>query len=129
MRDGEAMKEYIARVKSLANDLRDHKVEVSDTEICRRILNGLPSPYAPEKRNFAMRTDYSLADLEGGLVRVENFSKRSDGADGSHALAAGFKARASGQAGEDPGVVGGVAATEVGAAADVVSATVRVARH
>ena len=84
---------------TLAKDVRDNKIELSDTEICCRIVNGLPSPYALEKRNFAMRTDYSLADLEGGLVRVENYRRRSVRVDGTHALAAGFKARTGGQGG------------------------------
>ena len=93
MENGESIREYIGRAKSLASKVRYHGVEVSDHEISRRILNGLPSSFALEKRNFALRTDFSLADLEGGLVRVENLPKDSDGSDGSHALAAGLAGR------------------------------------
>ena len=91
------MKEYIARAKSVALNVQYHDVEVTDQEISRRVLNGLPPPYAPEKRNFALKADFSLAELEGGLVRVEELNRNSDGTDGNHALAAGFKARSGGR--------------------------------
>ena len=93
MESTESIREYIGRAKSFASNVRYYGVEVSDHEISRRILNGLPSSFALEKRNFALRTDFSLADLEGGLVRVENLPKDSDGSDGSHALAAGLAGR------------------------------------
>ena len=95
----ESMKEYIARAKSLALNGQYHDVEVTDQEISRRVLNGLPPSYAPAKRNFALKTDFSLTDLEGGLVRVEELNRSSDGTDGNHALAAGFKARSGGRSG------------------------------
>ena len=66
MNDDESMKEYIARAKSLALNVKYHDIEVTDQEISRRVLNGLPPSYAPEKRNFALKTDFSLAELEGG---------------------------------------------------------------
>ena len=93
------MKEYIARAKSKAFNLQYHDNEVSEQEISRRDLNGLPPSYAPEKRIFAFKTDSTLAELEGGLVRVEALNRSSDGTDGSHALAAGFKARSGGWSG------------------------------
>ena len=65
MDSAESMEEYIARAKSLALNVQYHDVEVTDQEISRRVLNGLPPPYAPEKRNFALKTDFSLAELEG----------------------------------------------------------------
>ena len=99
MNDAESMKEYIARAKSLALNLKYHVIEVTEQEIRRRVLNGLPPSYAPEKRNFELKTDLSLAELEGGLVRVEEVNRSSDGTDGSHALAAGFKARSDGRSG------------------------------
>ena len=97
MDSAENMKEYIARAKSLALNVQYHDVEVTDQEISRRVLNGLPPPYAPEKRNFALKTDFSLAELEGGVVRVEELNRSSDRTDGNHALAAGFKARSGGR--------------------------------
>ena len=100
MNDDETMKEYIARAKSLALNVRYHDIGVSEQEISRRVLNGLPPSYAPEKRKFALKTDFTLAELEGGLVRVEELNRCSDGTDGSHALAAGFKARSGGQSRE-----------------------------
>ena len=63
----------------------------------RRVLNGLLPAHAPEKRNFALKTDFSLGDLEGGLVHVEELNISSDRTDGSHALAARYKARSGGQ--------------------------------
>ena len=51
------MKEYIARAKSLALNVQYHDIEVSEQEISRRVLNGLPPSYAPEKINFALETD------------------------------------------------------------------------
>ena len=102
-----SMKEYIARAKSKALNVQYHDVEVADQEISRRVLDGLPPPYAPEKRNFALETDFSLAELEGGLVRVEELNRSSDGTDGNHALAAGFKARSGGRSGGRGGYHGG----------------------
>ena len=107
MDSAESMKEYIARAKSLALDVQYHDVEVTDQEISRRVLNGLPPPYAPEIRNFALKTDCSLAELEGGVVRVEELNRSSDGTDCNHALAAGFKARSGGRSGERGGHNGG----------------------
>ena len=107
MNDGESMKEYIARAKSLALNIKYHDVEVTDQEISRRLLNGLPPSYASEKRNFALKTDFSLAELEGGLVRVEELNRSSDGTDGNHALAAGFNARSGGRSGGRGGHKGG----------------------
>ena len=48
---------------------------------------------------LALRTCYSLGDLEDGLVRVEEINRSLDGTDGSHALAAGFKAGSGDQSG------------------------------
>ncbi|CAN0469252.1 unnamed protein product, partial [Ascophyllum nodosum] len=67
MNDDEPMKECIARAKSLALDVKYHGIELTDQEISRRILNGLPPLYAPEKKKIALKTDFSLAELEGGL--------------------------------------------------------------
>ena len=50
MDNAEIMKEYIARAKSLALNVQYHDVEVTDQEISRRVLNGLPPSYAPETR-------------------------------------------------------------------------------
>ena len=99
MDDAESLKEYVARAKSLALNVQYHDIEVSEQEISRRVLNGLPPSYAPEKRNFALKTEFSLAELASGLVRVEELSRSSDGTDGSHALAAGFNARSGGRSG------------------------------
>ena len=107
MDDAESMKEYIARAKFLALNVQYHDTDVSEQEISRRVLNGLPPSYAPEKRNFALKTDFSLAELASGLVRVEELSRSSDGTDGSHALAAGFNARSCGRSGGREGRNGG----------------------
>ena len=107
MNDDESMKEYIARAKSLALNIKYHDVEVTDQEISHRLLNGLPPLYAPEKRNFALKTDFSLAELEGDVVRVEELKRSWDGTDGSHVLAAGFKARGGGRSGGRGGHNGG----------------------
>ena len=107
MNDDESMKEYTARAKSLALNVKYHDIEVTDQEISRRVLNGLPPSYAPEKRNFALKTYFSLAELEGGLVRVEELNRSPDGTDGNHALAAAFKARSGGWSGGRGGHNGG----------------------
>ena len=107
MDDAGTMKEYIARAKSLALNVQYHDVEISDQGISRRVLNGLPPSYAPEKIKFALKTYFTLAELEGGLVRVEELNRSSDGTDGRHALAVGFKARSDGRSGEHGGHNGG----------------------
>ena len=107
MDGAESMKEYIARAKSLALNVKSNDIEVYEHEISRRGLNRLPPSYAPEKRNFALKTDFSLAELVDGLVRVEVLNRSSDGTDGSHALATGFKARSGGRSGGRGGHNGG----------------------
>ena len=107
MNDDESMKEYIARAKSLALNIKYHDVEITDQEISRRVLNGFPLSYAPEKRNFALKTGFSLAKLEGGLVHVEELNRSTDVTDGNHALAAGFKARSGERSGGRGGHNGG----------------------
>ena len=121
MNNAELMKEYISRAKSLALNVQYHDIDVTEQEISRRVLNGLPPACAPEKRNFALETDLSLSDLEGGLVRVEELNRSLDGTYGSHALAAGFKARSGDQSGRS----GGRGSRNGGGAA---SATVKVTR-
>ena len=107
MNDDESMKEYIARAKFLALNIKYHDVKVTDQDISRRRLNGLPPSYAPEKRNSALKTDFSLAELKGGLVRVEELNRSPDGTDGNHALATGFKAGNGGRSGGRGGHNGG----------------------
>ena len=107
MNDDESMKEYIARAKSLALNVKYHDIEVTDQEISRRVLDGLPPSYAPEKINFALKTDLYLTELKDDLVRVEDFNRNLHGNDGSHALAAGFKARSGGRSGGRGGQNGG----------------------
>ena len=104
--NAKSMKEYIARAKCLAINVQYYGIEVSDQEISRRLLNGLPSTYAREKRSFALRTDYGLGDLAGGLVRVKELNRSLVGTDGSYALAAGFKPRSGGQGGQGGGCNG-----------------------
>ena len=53
MDTAESMEEYIARAKSLALNVQYHDIEVTEQEISRRVLNGVPPAYAPETRNFA----------------------------------------------------------------------------
>ena len=55
----ELMKEYQARAKSLAFNVKYHGVEVAEQEISSRILNVLPSAYDPEIRNIELKTDFS----------------------------------------------------------------------
>ena len=107
MDDAESMEEYIARAKSLALNVQYHGIDVSEEDISRRVLNGLPPSHAPEKRNFALKTDFSLVELAIGLVCVEELNRSSDGTDGSHCLAAGFKARSGGRSGGRGGHNGG----------------------
>ena len=118
----ESMKEYIARAKSLALNIQYHGIEVTVQETSRRGSNGLPSAYAPQKRNFVLKPDFSLRDLEGGLVRVEELSRSLYGIDGSHALVLVSKPKVATR-------VGKAGAVEAVVAAAVASATVKVARR
>ena len=77
--DAESMKEYSARATSRALNVQYHSIKVSEQKTSRRVLNGLPLSYAPEKINFALKTDFSLAELAGGLVRVEELNRSSTG--------------------------------------------------
>ena len=62
MDSAESIKKYIARAKSLALNVQYHDVEVTDQEISRRVLNGLPPRMLPrrkvcvENRFFSSRT-------------------------------------------------------------------------
>ena len=49
MNDDESMKEYIARAKSLALNVKYHDIEVTDQEISRRVLTGLPPRMLPRR--------------------------------------------------------------------------------
>ena len=99
MDDAESMKEYITRAKSLALNVQYPDMKVSEQDTSHRVLHGLPPSYAPEKRNFTLKTYFSLAELTGDLLRVEELNRSSDGTDGGYALAAGFKARSDGRSG------------------------------
>ena len=59
MSDAESVKEYIARAKSLALNIKYHDIEVTEQEISRRVMNGLPPSYAPENINFALKKNQS----------------------------------------------------------------------
>ena len=50
-----------------------------------------------------LKTYFSLSDLEGCLVQVEEPNSSLDGTDGSHARAARFKAKSGGQSGRRGG--------------------------
>ena len=69
MNNAEPMKEYNAQEKSLAINTQYHGMKVTKQKNSRQILNGLPSTCAPEKRSFAVRTDYSLGDLRPRLCK------------------------------------------------------------
>ena len=49
MNDDESMKEYIARAKSLALNVKYHDIEVTDQEISRQVLNYLPLCMLPRR--------------------------------------------------------------------------------
>ena len=112
----------MAREKSLALNVKCCGIEITEQEISRRALNSLSPAYAPEKQNFALKTDFSYVDLESGLVCVEELNRSLDGTKGSHALAAGFKPEAAARAGR-------VWDVEAAMVVDAASATVEVARR
>ena len=73
MDSAESMKEYIARAKSLALNVQYHGVEVSDQEISRRVLNGLPPPLAPKTEVAGGAGDVEatiVADAASATVKV-----------------------------------------------------------
>ena len=49
MDDPESTKEYIARAKSLALNVKYNDIEITEQEISRRVLNGLPLSCAPKE--------------------------------------------------------------------------------
>ena len=118
----EAITEYLAREKSLAPNVKCHGTDITEQEITRRALNSLPLVYAPEKQNFALKTDFSYGNLKSGPVCVEESNRSLDGTNGSHALAADFKPEAAARAGR-------VRDVEAAMVVDAASATVEVARR
>ena len=68
MDSAESMKEYIARAKSLALNVQYHDVEVTDQEISRRVLNGLPSPVRSREEKFCFE-DRFVSSRTGGWSR------------------------------------------------------------
>ena len=118
MNDGESMKEYIARAKSVALNVNYHDIEISEQEISRRVLNDLPPSYAPEKRNFALKTYFSLAEL------VVSFAWRS-----STGAWTGTTAATPWPLASKPEVAGEARDVEATMAVDVASAMVKVARR
>ena len=52
MNDDESMKEYIARAKSLALNVKNHDIEETDQEISRRVLNSLPPCMLPRRESL-----------------------------------------------------------------------------
>lgn len=85
---GESAREYVARVKGLASEVRYDSVEATE-EIYHRILTGLFPMLHFVREGFALRIGYTLLDLEQALINVE-LQKQPDGTDG-HALTIGFK--------------------------------------
>ena len=118
----EAITEYLAREKSLAPNVKCHGTDITEQEITRQALNSLPTAYAPDEQNLALKTDFSYGDLESGLVCMEELNRSLDGTNGSHALAAGFKPEAAARA-------GGARDVEAAMVVNAASATVEVARR
>lgn len=92
MNGEESSREYTARSKGLARAVRRYNVEVVDEGICRRMSNDLPSAY-DFVQGFVFQCRLSFKNLEHGRAKAEDPNKQSDGADGSHAQAFGFKSR------------------------------------
>lgn len=82
---GESGHKYVLRTIDLVNELRCHKVEVTDDEICSRFLTSLPL-------SFAMMSKVCFNELEGALVKVEELKKQPDEMAG-HTLYASFNGR------------------------------------
>ena len=61
MNNAEAMEKYIiVRAKSLALNVKYHGIVATEQIIGRRLLNGLPPNYAPEKRHFCVENRFQL---------------------------------------------------------------------
>ena len=67
LNDAESMKEYIAHAKSLALDEKYHDIEVTEHEISRRVLNGLPPSYA---RQYFVPKIYIFGPSVWGPVKI-----------------------------------------------------------
>lgn len=87
---GEPAREYLARAKGLANEVKCHKVEVANEEICYRILNGLAPTFNFVREGFVPRDKFASDEHKRTLVKAGGCKKQLDATDG-HALAAGFK--------------------------------------
>ena len=66
--DAESMKEYIARTKSLALNVKYHDIEVTEQEISRRVLNGLPPLVCSREKKLCVETRF-LSSRAGGWSR------------------------------------------------------------
>ena len=64
------MREY-ARAKGLASAVKYHGLDVSDIEICRRILKGLSPVLHFVREGFALRVGYSLIDFYQAIINWE----------------------------------------------------------
>ena len=68
MDSAESTKEYIARAKSLALNVQYHDVEVTDQEISRRVLNGLPPPVCSREEKLCVENRF-FSSRTGGWSR------------------------------------------------------------
>ena len=118
MDNAESMEEHVARAKSLVLNVNYHGIEIKEQAISRRVLNGLPPAYTPEKRNFALKTGFSLGGLEGGLVRVEELNRSLDGTTAAMPRPPASKLEVAGRG-------GGAGDVEAAMAADAARATVK----
>ena len=84
---GESAREYITRAKGLATTVRYQGTEVTERQLGNRILTGLPSHMRFVREGFALKLEFSVAELEHALIKAEELHEQPDASDG-HAMAA-----------------------------------------
>lgn len=69
-------REYVAWAKSLGSTVKHHEIEVTDEEICCRILTGLPRALHFVCGGLVvLGIGFSMSKLEQALVNVEKLQK------------------------------------------------------
>ena len=80
MNDAESMKEYIARAKSLALSIKYHDIEVTEQEISRRVMNGLPPLVCSREDKLCVENKFQ-SSRAGGWSRSRGGAQQELGRD------------------------------------------------
>ena len=102
----ETVTKYFTRVHVVLTKLMRHQVTIPAREIKCRVVRGITPRFPDEIREYTVKYDFDLKDLNAGLVRVESFQPDQERRDASaHALAVAHTG--GGRAGARGGARGG----------------------